>query len=78
VALSAIFASLSLLTLFLLLGVLRMRAWLAGGPAEAAVRTSRGDPKRARPGLPAVAAGGGGRVVRSRESWPYRCGVPSG
>jgi lactate permease len=30
VALSAIFASLSLLTLFLLLGVLRMRAWLAG------------------------------------------------
>jgi lactate permease len=30
VALSAIFASLSLLTLFLLLGVLRMRAWMAG------------------------------------------------
>ena len=30
VALSAIFASLSLLTLFVLLGVLRMRAWLAG------------------------------------------------
>ncbi|WP_433795698.1 L-lactate permease [Actinoplanes sp. CA-252034] len=30
VALSAIFASLSLITLFLLLGVLRMRAWLAG------------------------------------------------
>ncbi|MEU4561176.1 L-lactate permease [Actinoplanes sp. NPDC023936] len=30
VALSAIFASLSLLTLFLLLGVVRMRAWLAG------------------------------------------------
>ncbi len=30
VGLSAIFASLSLLTLFLLLGVLRMRAWLAG------------------------------------------------
>ncbi|GAA4937022.1 L-lactate permease [Actinoplanes utahensis] len=30
VALSAIFASLSLLTLFLLLGLVRMRAWLAG------------------------------------------------
>ncbi|MBB2943636.1 lactate permease [Actinoplanes lutulentus] len=30
VGLSAIFASLSLLTLFLLLGVLRMRAWMAG------------------------------------------------
>nr|WP_041831230.1 L-lactate permease [Actinoplanes missouriensis] len=30
VALSAIFAALSLLTLFLLLGVVRMRAWLAG------------------------------------------------
>src|SRR5215831_1642133 len=30
VALSAIFASLSLLTLFVLLGVLRMRAWIAG------------------------------------------------
>ncbi|MFC4072703.1 L-lactate permease [Actinoplanes subglobosus] len=30
VALSAIFASLSLVTLFVLLGVLRMRAWLAG------------------------------------------------
>jgi lactate permease len=30
VALSALFASLSLITLFLLLGVLRMKAWLAG------------------------------------------------
>src|SRR3954462_8482576 len=30
VALSAIFAALPLLTLFVLLGVLRMRAWLAG------------------------------------------------